>query len=242
MAETLSIDFGQPIPLFPLPNCVLLPHATIPLHIFEPRYRAMTRDAVDDRRLIAIAAFEDDHWRDDYADRPSLREHVCVGFIVKDEHLSDGRFNILLQGICRARIIEEIEPVEDEDDPAMCDCDEHYRSALLAPTETGVPMEIDMTEHRQQLEAQLNDPLLRKLACVSAIHNWLNREIPTTVLVDLTIMSVCSDVNHRYAMLAQDDVFRRSDWLHDHLCRTRKTLEIADRLGAAQTEDGLGLN
>ena len=56
MSHTLTIDFNKPIALFPLPGCVLLPHNATPLHIFEPRYRAMTSDALDTTGLIAMAS------------------------------------------------------------------------------------------------------------------------------------------------------------------------------------------
>ena len=54
MAQTVTIDFSQPVPLFPLPGCMLLPHATVPLHIFESRYRDMVGDVLDGAGLIAM--------------------------------------------------------------------------------------------------------------------------------------------------------------------------------------------
>ena len=50
-----GIDFDRPIPIFPLPNAVLLPQVLLPLHIFEPRYRIMTEDALGATRLVAVA-------------------------------------------------------------------------------------------------------------------------------------------------------------------------------------------
>jgi len=242
MPESLSIDFNQPVPLFPVPNCVLLPHATIQLHIFEPRYRAMTRDAIEGNRLIAIAAFAGDDWRQDYDGCPPLRRHVCVGFIVKHEQLPDGRFNILLQGVCRARISEEIPPMDGDYEFDGQAPPSPYRRAILEPTETEQPMEIDISEQRQRLERLLNDGLLTRLSSVSAVHNWLSREIPTVVLVDLAIMTVCDNIDQRYDMLEQTDVFKRASWLEKHLCATRKTLEAAELQGSGKSEDGFALN
>ncbi len=229
MSDLLTIDFGEPIPLFPLPNCVLLPHATVPLHIFEQRYRDMTRDALDDRRLIAMATFEGDDWKHDYQGKPDVRPIVCIGYVVRHHEMDDGRFNLLLQGVCRARMRDEI-----AHDP--------YRLALLEPMETDTPMEIDMDERRGRLETLLNDPLLQQLSSVSAIQNWLSGEIPTAVLVDLAVMTMCDDTETRYRMLSETRAGARADWLEGMLAQTRKTMRIADRFGTGQSPDGVNLN
>ena len=229
MGETLTIDFSKPLPLFPLPNCVLLPHATIPLHIFEPRYRQMTKDALDSRGLIAVATFEGDDWKTDYENNPPLRPFVCVGYIVRHDRLADGRYNMLLQGICRARITGEV-PYEP------------YRLALVEPAEVFQSMEIDLTDQRDRLEDLLGDPLLKQLSCVSAIHNWLSKEIPTNVLVDLAIMTVCDDVDRRYAMLSETNAGSRAAWLEHNLRQTRRTLALATRHGSGQSPEGFNLN
>jgi Lon protease-like protein len=152
-----------------------------------------------------------------------------VGCILRHERLPDGKYNILLQGLCRARIVEEL--------PA-----ESYRSALLEPIETQPALEIDLSVERTRLEGLLGDPLLRELASVSAIHNWLSDEIPTAVLVDLAVMTVCDDLEGRYAMLAEPRPAQRSHWLEAHLCDLKHTLTLAQRQGPAKSDDGLGLN
>ncbi len=229
MSETLTIDFRRPVPLFPLPNCVLLPHATIPLHIFEPRYRRMTNDALDSRGLIAMASFEGDRWKADYEGNPPLREHVCVGYIVRHQRLDDGRINLLLQGACRARIHEEVRS-------------HPYRKALLEPIERESPMEIDLAEHRVRLEELLNDPILKELSSIAAVQNWLSREIPTNALIDLTTMTACDDFDDRYAMLAQSDAEARAMWLEKWLCATRQTLRTAKKFEPPPLADRLNVN
>jgi hypothetical protein len=229
MIEKLRIDFGQPIPLFPLPNCVLLPHATVPLHIFEDRYCRMTKDALDSHGLIAMALFEGSGWKNNYHGRPTLRRHVCVGYIIRHERVCHDQYNLLLQGVCRARIREEVEF-------------EPYRKALLEPTELNPPMEIDVSQERRRLERLLGDPVLRQLASVSAIHNWLSAEIPTMALVDLAIMMVCSNVEQRYAMLAEPDSRERLAWLAKMLQETRHTLTVAERFRPPEVSDGVHLN
>jgi Lon protease-like protein len=91
--------------IFPLPGAILFPGLQLPLHIFEPRYRAMVSDALArDRRIAMIqpqAAEEG---------APLFRVG-CVGHIGQVEALDDGRFNVVLEGVSRFRIVRELEVV-----------------------------------------------------------------------------------------------------------------------------------
>jgi Lon protease-like protein len=89
------------VPIFPLAGALLFPRAQLPLHIFEPRYRAMIRDALAGDRLIAMVQPKGT------AEPPRLFEIGCLGKIVGSEELDDGRFNIVLEGVSRVRILEE---------------------------------------------------------------------------------------------------------------------------------------
>lgn len=92
--------------VFPLPGVVVFPGAPAPFHVFEPRYRAMTEAALAGDRLIVVATLRDP------ADAPLPRAPVhpvaCVGVVEAEERLSDGRFNILLRGLARVRLAEEL--------------------------------------------------------------------------------------------------------------------------------------
>jgi len=94
------------LPIFPLPGAVLLPHGLVPLHIFEPRYRKMTRDCADGLRVLALANIPDD--RAAAEKPPRVAPIVGVGVLARMDALPDGRFNIVLRGILRARIEEEL--------------------------------------------------------------------------------------------------------------------------------------
>ena len=100
-------DFGGTARLFPLPNLVLFPHVAQPLHIFEARYRQMLADALDDDRLIATALLRPG-WEESYNERPAIHPVVCLGQVHHEERLPDGRYNLLLQGLCRARVRKEL--------------------------------------------------------------------------------------------------------------------------------------
>jgi Lon protease-like protein len=93
------------LPIFPLPGAILFPRSQLPLHIFEPRYREMVRDAIDGAGRIGMIQ---PHRIDDDNQAP-LYAVGCVGEIVGIEELDDGRFNIVLLGTNRFRYVDEIE-------------------------------------------------------------------------------------------------------------------------------------
>jgi len=95
----------EALPLFPLPQTVLFPGALLPLHIFEPRYRAMVRDALDSHRTIAIVLITDTKPIDAHG-HPKIASIACAGTILDHVELPGGRYNILLRGRARVRLRE----------------------------------------------------------------------------------------------------------------------------------------
>jgi Lon protease-like protein len=110
------------IPIFPLPNVVLFPNVFLPLHIFEPRYRKMVDDALNGDRIIGMVLLRPG-WEGQYEGRPAVYPIGCAGVITHAERLPDGRFNIVLRGMEKFRILDEqneqqyrlasVEPVPD---------------------------------------------------------------------------------------------------------------------------------
>jgi len=94
------------LPIFPLPNVVLFPNVFLPLHIFEPRYREMTADALKSDRLIGMVLLRPG-WEGEYEGRPPVYPVGCSGVITHADQLDDGRYNIVLRGVERFRIVEE---------------------------------------------------------------------------------------------------------------------------------------
>ena len=94
--------------LFPLPDVVFFPRTNLPLHIFEPRYRQLMRDALAGDRRIAIALLQPG-WEADYEGSPAVHPICCVGVISSHEELDDGRFNLVLLGEQRIRICDVIQ-------------------------------------------------------------------------------------------------------------------------------------
>lgn len=97
----MMVDTLTRLSVFPLPGAVLFPRMHLPLHIFEPRYRAMVQNALaSDQRIGMVQPRA-------AGDPPALFDIGCVGKIVHVEALDDGRFNIVLEGQSRFRIVRE---------------------------------------------------------------------------------------------------------------------------------------
>jgi uncharacterized protein len=110
---------GDLLPLFPLPNVVLFPNVFLPLHVFEPRYREMVADALAGDRVIGVVLLRPGR-EHDYEGRPPVYAIGCSGVITHFEKLADGRYNIILRGVERFRVLEE-------------DHQRSYRRALVEP-------------------------------------------------------------------------------------------------------------
>ena len=90
--------------VFPLPGALLFPRMHLPLHIFEPRYRAMVSDAMArDRRIGMVQP------RPVSGEPPALFDLGCVGRIAEVEALDDGRYNLVLEGVALFRIVRELD-------------------------------------------------------------------------------------------------------------------------------------
>jgi Lon protease-like protein len=94
------------MPLFPLPNVVLFPDASLRLHIFEERYRAMTRDVLSGDRFLAMGLILESARPTD--ERPAVEPIAGVGEVIMAHELPDGRFNLVLRGHARVRIDREL--------------------------------------------------------------------------------------------------------------------------------------
>ena len=95
------------IPLFPLPTTVFYPNTSLPLHIFEPRYRSMVADALNGKGEIGMILLKPG-WKSDYQGTPEIMTIGCLGKIKQYSELPEGKYNILLSGLYRFRILNEI--------------------------------------------------------------------------------------------------------------------------------------
>ncbi len=107
MLEPISDSALRAVAMFPIPNIVLLPGALLPLHIFEPRYRAMTRDVLAGSGVLALARVKPGPAASGAVASEPIFPVVGVGRIIASSELPDGRYNILVRGSVRAEIAEE---------------------------------------------------------------------------------------------------------------------------------------
>jgi len=105
--QDLSSPDIQELPIFPLPNVVFFPRTMLPLHIFEPRYSQMVADALEGNRQIGMALLQPG-WESRQDESPEVFNTGGMGLIVRYKPLEEGRYNILLSGRHRYRIMEFI--------------------------------------------------------------------------------------------------------------------------------------
>ncbi len=207
-------DFSNVARIFPLPNLVMFPHVVLPLHIFEPRYRQMTEDALAGDRLITMIQISSPpkgkHWNE-----PVPLEAVgCLGRIIQYERLPDGRFNFLLLGRKRVRLNKEISTgklyrtveVEILEDVAASQPEERTRGELIG-------LFRQLMKSHQELDPDL-DELLKK-------------EVPLGVLSDIIAHTLSLPPALKQRLLAETSVDRRVDTIRAALQQVAATGGLA---------------
>jgi len=203
------------VPLFPLCGVVLLPRAILPLHIFEERYKLMAADAVVGPKRIAMALLRPG-WEKDYYSRPAIHPVVCVGQILSHEKLPDGNYNFLLQGIARARILDER-------------IVNMYRLATVARLPELPCMEIDLAGERQRLIYMFNDGPLSDLPIVRQFRQMLASPVSTSDIADLIAFNLFDDVAEKQSLLENADARLRVPRVIQQLETLRPRLEAQGR-------------
>ena len=156
------------IPIFPLPNVVLFPSALLPLHVFEPRYRAMVVDALESERLIGLVMLRPG-WESHYEEAPDVYPIGCAGFITHADPLPDGRFNIMLRGLEKFRILGE---------RAAREGVERYRIARIESIQEATS---GATAASHAARRRLEKLLARKLQ--KHDHDFIPKDVPDADLV-----------------------------------------------------------
>jgi Lon protease-like protein len=192
-------NFDGTVRLFPLPNLVLFPHVVQPLHIFEPRYRQLMADALAGDRLITLALLQPG-WEEDYHQRPPIHPVVCVGRIFQEEKLPDGRYNLLLQGLMRARVLEET--------PS----DRLYR---VATVERLNEIEIASASLQHTLRQQIGAGVRQYLSASGQGHEQLQKllasSLPLGTLCDIFAFALPIAVEIKQELLEEIDIEARVD-------------------------------
>jgi Lon protease-like protein len=196
---------GEPIPshfsrlaIFPLANVHLFPHALLPLHVFEPRYRELLRDALHEQRLIAIASLEPG-FEKDYQGRPPVRPIVGVGLIIGHEPLDEGRANILLRGVARARIERELPP------------DEPYRRVMARTLPDEFEPGFKAEAARETLVLLANKLASSLPSGGETLRELVRATLQPSALVDVLAAALVTDPDERLLLLEQPSLAARAD-------------------------------
>jgi hypothetical protein len=197
------------LPIFPLPNLVFFPHTRLPLHVFEPRYRQMVKDVLESDQRFGIVLLRPG-WEAEYFDAPPVFSYGTLGTIEQAVPLDDGRFNIVVRGDVRFRILDEVSRVP-------------YRTArVIATPET--ERDPEQSYSRRQWLAGLSHQYLRYLPDQSAVP-----EIETVDLDALTnalIMSLNLDTEEKQKLLEMNDVLIRAEEIGNELASRIESLRF----------------
>ena len=192
-------EFANVCRLFPLPKVVLFPHAVLPLHIFEPRYRQMTEDALAGDKLVTIV-----QWRAPFPTQkgvePALEEIGCLGRILQHERLPDGRFHFLLLGRKRVRLGREI-PV-----------DKLYRLAEAEILEDE-NMELPQEHLIQEITRLVRQILEQQETLDPDMSTLLESMMPLGTLTDLIAYALGLPPAIKQQLLVETRVDRRGEFL-----------------------------
>jgi uncharacterized protein len=167
-------EFSGIAPLFPLPNVVLFPYAVLPLHIFEPRYRQMTADALAGESCIAMALLRSASTETAGEGLPAIHDVVGLGKIIAHERLPDGRYYLFLRGLARAQVVREIEG------------DRPYRIGKLKLCPEVTPeFAAEECERRCQTLMQFGRKLLPKSDLDDVFRHALEMPVPLAAVCDI---------------------------------------------------------
>ena len=204
--------------IFPLPQVALFPHAILPLHVFEPRYREMVRDCLAGDRKMAVAALEPGY-ESTYHQRPAVRSVCGVGELVAHEALADGRSNILLRGLQRGRIVDELPPVE------------RYRRVRWQPMDDRLPPGFDEPRALSSLILLADQVALKLPSGAETLRELARSQATPGPLTDVLAAALVTDPDERQSLLEETDIGARVERVSARLAAI--LLDFSERRGPA---------
>ncbi len=178
--------------VFPLPSAVLLPGGALPLHIFEPRYRQLVSDALNTDGVFAMAQVIPGQ-EPQLAGRPVLEQMLCVGVVSQHEKTTEGRYNLVLVGVARARIVNELPQTE---------AYREVEAEVLPDSSFDGPQETQLRQAVLELVARLPPEAGERIAQVTA-------RAKGGMLADVVAAAIFDDAIERFEILSETDVAMR---------------------------------
>jgi len=197
------------LPLFPLPDLVFFPNTRLPLHVFEPRYRQMITDALETDNRFGIVLLRPG-WQSNYHGAPPIHTLGTLGTIEQAVPLEDGKYNILVRGDARFRVIDEVSRLP-------------YRTARVVL--------------RPEIAREVQEAYAQREWLADLAHQYLNYlpnqmpvpEIETVGLEPLTnalIMSLNVDAEEKQKLLEIDDLVERAEQIGSELSNRIETMRF----------------
>ena len=189
-------EFSGQLALFPLPSTVLLPRTILPLHVFEPRYRRMLDDVMAGDGLIGVILLKPGEQGQTFQ-QPPLHSIGGLGKVMDVTRLPDGRSNLILLGLSRFEVREEIE------------VDRPYRLARVDLLQDGaVSPGCPALKRFRSLIGAIPDSLLRDVR--NLFHGMAIKEQPGA-MVDLVMDSLALSASELQEILSTVDVAERAE-------------------------------
>jgi uncharacterized protein len=212
------------VPLFPLPNVVLFPKTPMPLYIFEERYRTMVREVLAGGKELVIALMRAGH-ESNYATASAVHEIACLGKIETYEELEDGKYNIVVAGIERVRIVREIQ----------------HSPYRLAEVET---LEDAPYDERSDDVLKRHNQIAGLFARFTELATGMKQHVLELMpqldfesLVNMVAMTLNMDIEQKQALLELNETLQRCDVLIPVLQQQLETLVMVRRFEHIKPEN-----
>ncbi len=195
----LPAHFSGIVRLFPLPNLVVYPGVVQALHIFEPRYRQMTEDAMAADQLIAMSLYQSPAEAMDPGKSSEIYDTICICKVIANQKLDDGKYNLIVVGVRRARIVRELAT------------EQPYRMAEVQIINEDLSVTFGrIKELRQQLlEVCREINLFEKMTQNQDVRRIISNDLALGLLVDLIAFLSQLDCQQRQAVLELANVEAR---------------------------------
>jgi ATP-dependent Lon protease len=213
----MEITVPAEVSVMTLPNTAFFPQALMPLHIFEPRYRAMLRDVLASNRLFAIAGLDPRQGRKAKNFEPPFRV-ASLGIVRACQENEDGTSNLLLQGLCRINLVEIL-------------ADAPYRRARIEAlaSDEGAP-----TQENQNLRRELSRLLTIKCRLAQGhayeMMTFLKSVQDPEAFIDIAAFSLCESSALKQKLLETLDVHRRLELFGTQLRTEIERLKLQRKL------------
>lgn len=225
----MEIDLPRELPVMTLPGLVFFPHALLPLHIFEPRYRQMLADVLKSRRIFAVAQLDAKRAADSDQFEPPHRI-ATAGIIRACQQNDNGTSNLLLQGLCRVAVREIA-------------TEEPYRKIVVEPLESASSQSAEELDALRQEAVQLLDTKRRLGAAVpEEIAGLVKSVTDPEMFSHLAAFALFEKPGFKQRLLEVDDTGTRLRLVAERLTQEIRQTHLHRRLQGRIADDDIPRN